>query len=248
MRQFGNKVDDFYDNPCREFPVLARALFFFCVGLVALFSKLYWRWSTDGPNPFKGVDRQAKGRVIVANHASMLDPVILVLAATWQGRSLRPLYKSEFDKSGFVTWFFSRIGAIPIKRDTADMKAIRRAVNALKRGEDICIFPEGTRVRDPHARPELHGGFAMIAQMAGAEVVPVAIDGSERICPSGKGLSRPVRVRMRYGSPITFDEVSGASRREKAQGMEELAMRRVYQIRAQMRGEAPSADGGEGDE
>lgn len=240
MKPFGNSIEDYYDNSIRDFPLLSRAFFWFCLIVVLVFSKVYWRWSVAGPR-LASVEKGKVGRVIVANHASMLDPVVLILESSFSGRRLRTLYKSEFDKSSFVTCFFSRVGAMPIKRDTADMKAIRRAVAALKRGEDICIFPEGTRIRDPKARPELHGGFAIIAQMAGADVVPVAIDGSERICPTGKGLSRPVKVRVRFGDPVSFDEVEGASRRDKAAAMERLAMERVYQIRAEMRGEL---DGG----
>ena len=78
----------------------------------------------------------------------------------------------------FVSWFFARVGAIPLKRGTADTKAIKRAIAALKRGENVLIFPEGTRIWDPEARPEFFGGFSLIALRSGADVVPVAIDGT----------------------------------------------------------------------
>lgn len=234
-------LEDYYDTPVRLFPRASRALYRFALAVVYAFSKLYWRWTCDGPNPFRGRSPKGSdpmpGRVIVANHASMFDPVVLMLAASREGRALRPLYKSELDKAGIVTWFFSRVGAMPIRRDTADMKAIKRAVKAIKAGDDICIFPEGTRVKDPLARPKLHGGFSMIAQLAGCDVVPVAIDGSEAIVPSGKGFSRPSKVRLRFGEPVSFDEVAGSSRREKADGMERLAMERVYEMRAALRAE-----------
>lgn len=235
MKQFGNSIDDYYDSPVKEYPFLSRLLFRVAVCVVYVFSKLYWRWTTEGPHGFRGVPNDAPGRVIVANHGSMFDPVVLILDATFNGRTLRPLYKSELDKVGLVNWFFSRVGGIPIKRGTADMKAIRRAVASLKRGEDICIFPEGTRTRDPQARPPLHGGFAIIAQMAKADVVPIAIDGSDEICPSGKGFSRPAKVRLRYGAPLSFDDVPGAGRREKADAMEAAAMARVYELRNELR-------------
>ena len=233
-------AQDYYDRPCAEFPLASRILIRVIEVIVYAFTKLYWRWTLDGPNPFRREREQgspALGRVVVANHASMLDPVVLILAAMREGRSLRPLYKSEFDKSGVATWLFSRVGAMPIRRDTADMKAIRRAVKALKAGDDICIFPEGTRIKDPLARPKLHGGFAMIAQMAGCEVVPAAIDGSEAIVPSGKGPSRPAKVRVRFGEPVRFSEVGGSGRREQAENMEAEAMRRVYAMRAELRAE-----------
>ena len=234
-------LEDYYDTPVRKFPRASRVLYRVALAVVYAFSKLYWRWTCDGPNPFRGRSPKGAepmpGRVIVANHASMFDPVVLMLAASRGGRALRPLYKSELDKAGFVSWFFSRVGAMPIRRDTADMKAIKRAVKAIRAGEDICIFPEGTRIKDPLARPKLHGGFSMVAQLAGCDVVPIAIDGSEAIVPSGKGFSRPAKVRLRFGDPVSFAEVPGESRREKADGMEALAMSRVYEMRAALRAE-----------
>ena len=229
--------DDYFDAPMDEFPLPARILYKVCVGIVWAFSKVYWHWTCDGVHPFKGVPKGAKGRVVVANHASMLDPAVLVIDACTHGRRLRPLYKSEFGKSSLVSWFFSRVGGIPIKRGVADMKAIRRAVAAIKRGEDIMVFPEGTRIWDPDERPELHGGFSMIAQLSDCAVVPVAIDGTERINPYKKGFPRPARVLIRYGEPIELTDVPGEKRRDKAEAMEKIAMGRVYEMRADLRRE-----------
>ena len=151
---------------------------------------------------------------------------------------MRPLYKSELDDNGFVAKFFSRVGAIPLKRGTADMKAIRRAVKALKDGESILLFPEGTRVWDPHERVEPHGGFSLIAQMAECDVVPIAIDGTELINPNKRyKICRPARVRVRFGEPVSFDAVEGASRKAKAAALEALVMERVYAMRAALRRE-----------
>ena len=231
--------DDYFDAAYADYPLPVRLFVAFAKRVVLLFSKLYWRWTADGPNPFaRPLPEGATGRVVVCNHASMLDPALLMSLALGPGRVLRPLYKSELDESGFVAWFFSHVGAIPLKRGTADMKAIKRAVASLKRGEDVLIFPEGTRVWDPHARPELHGGFSLIAQMAGADVVPAAIDGSERINPEKRyRLCRPSRVRVRFGEPIRLADLPGATRKEKAAALEALAMERVYGMREAIRKE-----------
>lgn len=243
-------TDDYADAPMRSYPWHAKLLYCIVILVVALFTKLYWRWTVQGPNPFRrareaaarggsgnpadGV-RGGTGRLIVANHASMLDPALIVVLSYLGGSRLRPLYKSELGESGFVGWFFSRIGAIPLRRGSADTKAIRRAVAALKRGEDVCIFPEGTRVRDVNATPQLHGGFALIAQMAGCDVVPVAIDGSERIAPTGKGFPRPAKVRLVYGEPVSPSQATGAGRKERSASLERIVMGRVYGMRARLR-------------
>ena len=240
MRLFKGTADDYFDSAFATFPLPTRLFVGFAKRAVWLWTKLYWHWTCDGPNPLKRpVPAGAKGSVFVANHASMLDPALLMAMALRRGCTLRPLYKSELGESRFVTWFFSRVGAIPLKRGTADMKAIRRAVNALKRGENVLLFPEGTRIWDPHARPELHGGFSLIAQMADCAVVPVAIDGTELINPEKcHKICRPARVRVRFGEPIGVADVPGESRKEKAAALEGLAMGRVYEMRADLRREA----------
>lgn len=236
MKLFGNPPEAFFDDAVRSFPWPVRVLDAVATWAVWAWSKIYWHWTCDGPNPWD--PGQERGKVFVANHASMLDPALLMAISNAHRCVLRPLYKGEFGSHKFVTWFFARVGAIPINRGTADMKAIRRAVNALKRGENVLVFPEGTRIWDPHERPELFGGFAVIAQMAGSDVVPVAIDGSERINPNKSRLiSRPSRVYVRYGEPISIDAVEGASRKEKAAALEEAAMGRVYRMREELRRE-----------
>ena len=233
--KMGTTPDDYFDGNPREYPLLSRIFFTVVVSLVWAFSKIYWRWTIEGPNPFKDRPEQAKGRVIVSNHASMFDPVALISLAKVNGCYLRGLYKSELNESGLAAWFFSRVGAIPIKRGSADLKAIKRAVKTIKDGNDICIFPEGTRIKDPQARPELHGGFALIASMADCEIIPVAIDGSEKIVPEGKHFPRPVKVRVRFGEPFTLDDVEGATRKEKSAAAETYTMERVYAMRDELR-------------
>lgn len=236
MKLFGNPPETFFDGEVKSFPWPVKVLNVIVTRVVWLWSKLYWHWTCDGPNPWR---REASvGRIFVANHASMLDPALLMSIANVSKCTLRPLYKGEFNASRIATWLFSRVGAVPINRGTADMKAIRRAVNSLKRGENVLVFPEGTRIWDPQARPEIFGGFALIAQMAGADVVPVAIDGTERINPYKKHLlSRPARVYVRYGEPVRLEDVEGASRKEKVANLEAVAMGRIYAMRESLRRE-----------
>ncbi|HQE70741.1 MAG TPA: lysophospholipid acyltransferase family protein, partial [Atopobiaceae bacterium] len=102
-----------------------------------------------------------------------------------RGISVRPIFKSEFNLNTLTTWFFSRVGGIPVNRGTADMKAVRRAKAALERGENILIFPEGTRIKSDDEPAKIHGGFALMAQLAKAPVVPVAIVGARDLRPKG---------------------------------------------------------------
>ena len=239
-----SKSEAYFDLPALELPLRYRILTWICYRAVLGFGKVYWHWKVRGNDPFKGKPKLSEqpegtiGRVYVCNHASMFDPAFLMAYAGYHGNALRTLYKSELGESKFVTWFFSRVGGMPIKRGSADTKAIKRAVAALKRGENILIFPEGTRIWDPEARPEIHGGFSLIAIMAGADVVPIAIDGTERINPNKKyKLSRPSRVTVEFGDPISLADLPGESRKEKAAALEGAAMEKVYSMRSALRKE-----------
>ncbi len=238
MKLFRSRPEEYYDAPYAEFPAACRAFLAVAKALILLWSKIYWHWTCDGPNPFERRDPGGKGRVIIANHSSMLDPCLLISLSLGKKCAIRPIFKDEFLSSGFLRWFFARIGGIPVKRGAADVKSIRRAVNAINRGEDVLIFPEGTRIWDPHERPELHGGFSFIAQMAHCDVVPVAIDGAELINPNKSGrFVRPARVRVRFGEPVSVDAVQAPTRKEQGEELERMSMGLVYAMRDALRKE-----------
>ena len=232
----GNAYGDYYDHAMREYPLPARALLGFVVCLLGLLTKILWPWHIEGSD---GLWDGEHGRVIVMNHVSMLEPIIVVVSAWFHGRRIRPIYKSEFDKIAPATWLFSRVGGIPVARGTADLKAVRRAQWALERGEDVLIYPEGTRVKSDDEPVTIHGGFALIAQMAKAPVQPVAIVGARDITPRGEHLKRLGRVFVRAGEPIEFSSLGVRGRKQQCAQMERVAMERVYAIRDDLRREHP---------
>ena len=139
----GNSVDDYYDHGIREFPLPSRILLGIIIVVVTVATKIAWPWKIEDAELLWN-DR--RGRIIVMNHQSMLDPVVTVASLWFRGMRVRPIYKSEFDKSKLVTWIFSRVGAIPVVRGTADMKFIRRAQHAIERGECVLIYPDSKSV------------------------------------------------------------------------------------------------------
>ncbi len=237
MRAFaGNSFDDYYDHRMADFPLPARAFLAFAVCLVGAFTKLVWPWRmADGRKLWD----ERRGRVIVMNHGSMLDPIPVVVSLWAHGQRVRPVYKSEFDGNKVVTWLFSRIGGIPVVRGTADMGFVRRCVRSLRRGECILIFPEGTRVRSDDQPVELHAGFALVAQLAKAPVQPVSIVGARNITPEGTHWKRPGRVWCKVGDCIEFSVLDARGRKAQAKAMEALAMERVYAMRDELRREHP---------
>ncbi len=226
----------FYEGAVREYGLGSRALLAASIGLCGLLSKTLWHWKFENGRTLWDAEG---GQMVIMNHVSMIDPIVVVVSDWAHGRRMRVLYKSEFDKHKIVNWFFARIGAIPVKRGTADIKAVRRAQRALQRGEDVLVFPEGTRVYSDDQEVEIHGGFALIAQLAKAPVIPVAIVGARDGAPGGNKPLRPGFMWMRAGDPITFDELGVKGRKKQASAMEKVAMERVYALRDALRKEHP---------
>jgi 1-acyl-sn-glycerol-3-phosphate acyltransferase len=141
------------------------------------------------------------GFVLAANHTSNLDPWPLGLPL-WPRRQLRFMAKSELFKPGLAQ-ILHGAGAFPVRRGEGDVEAIKRAVELVRSGEIVVMFPEGTRrekgLRKKYeARP--HTGAARIALMGGAPLVPAAIKGTDRI-------SRLGPLQIAYGQPVRLDDL-----------------------------------------
>ena len=158
------------------------------------------------------------GFVLAANHTSNFDPWPLGMPL-FPRRWLRFMAKSEL-----YWWplrhFLDAGGAFPVRRGEGDVEAIETAVELVRGGQVVVMFPEGTRQTKGlrkrwQARP--HTGAARIAYDAGAPLVPAAIKGADR-------LSRLGPLRVAYGAPI---EASDDSRETTERLMDEI--RRLYE-------------------
>lgn len=233
----GNSVDDYYEHSLRDYPLPARALLCVAVNVVWLVTKIIYPWHIAEANRLWEANDDGLGRVIVMNHISMVDPVLTVVALYHHGIRTRPISKSELTKHRFVEWALSRFGCIPVERGTADIKAVRRAQRALKRGEYVLVFPEGTRIKSDDQAIEIHGGFALMAHMAKAAVQPMAIVGARK--NPGQVLPHPHRVFLKVGLPITFAALGVKGRKERISEMERVAVERMYELRDELRREHP---------
>lgn len=241
LHQLRNKPEAYYDARMREFPILARFALWVAVVIAYVYTKLMFRWRMEDGDKLLEATKD-KGSVIVMNHVSMLDPVILVIWLMVRGRRVRPIFKDEFNNTGIMRAIMCWVGGIPVKRGTADIKAVRRAQRALQEGESILIYPEGTRVKTNEEPVEIHGGFALMAQMGKAAVVPTAIVGAGDITPRGKHVPRPKTVYVKAGSAIRFSDLDVKGRREQLEAMERVAMEQVFALREELRREHPGKE------
>ena len=150
------------------------------------------------------------GVVLAANHISLADPVALCDFVLHElHRAPRFLAKRElFQGSGLVARVMRGAGQIPVDRHTPDASAaLQPAVDALRRGETVVIYPEGTVTRDPDRWP-MSGrtGVARLALLSGAPVVPVAQWGAQDVLDTARGVQVSVRPRrpvsFRVGPPV----------------------------------------------
>jgi 1-acyl-sn-glycerol-3-phosphate acyltransferase len=138
--------------------------------------------------------------VVVANHASYLDG--LVLSATLEVPATY-VVKSEFRHRFIPRLFFSRLGFLFVERFEAarSLEDTNLLDAAVRRGETVAVFPEGTFLRAPGLLPFRMGAF-VVAARAGAAVVPVSIRGTRSILRGSDWFPRRGDVRVTIGDPI----------------------------------------------
>jgi 1-acyl-sn-glycerol-3-phosphate acyltransferase len=138
--------------------------------------------------------------VLVANHVSWMDPVILPLVLP---RKPGFLAMEELWRMPGVSFVMRSYGplAIPIRRGSVDTTALRRSAEALRQAAWLIVFPEGGIPQPGEVRP-FHRGASMLAARAGAPIVPIAIAGTEDALPLGCVIPRPRPVTVYVGEPI----------------------------------------------
>jgi 1-acyl-sn-glycerol-3-phosphate acyltransferase len=168
----------------------------------------------------RGVEHLPEGGfVLAANHTSNFDPWPLGMPL-WPKRQLRFMAKAELFNP-LLSPFLHVGGAFKVRRGEGDVEAMRKAVELVRAGEIVVMFPEGTRQRKGlrkkyTARP--HSGAARIALTAPAPLVPAAISGTDRLRELG-----PLRVA--YGPPLDLSDLDGLETKAAAN----LATRRLME-------------------
>ena len=119
------------------------------------------------------------GFILCANHFSNHDP-LYISSCIPRSRQVRFLAKKQLFDNRFVRPLVTWLGAIPVDRGHADLSAIRSALQVVKDGSALGIFPQGTRSLDNTPTPML-SGVSMIALRGGVPVIPAYVDGPYRL-------------------------------------------------------------------
>jgi 1-acyl-sn-glycerol-3-phosphate acyltransferase len=163
--------------------------------------------------------------ILATNHLSAFD--IPLLAATFP-HAVRAMAAIEHRSNPLFAPILVGSGAIWVRREEIDRRALREALAVLERGEVLGIAPEGTRADTSHALQEGKAGAAYIATRADALIVPVGIAGSEKIKTSLWRLHRP-QVRVAIGRPFRLPE-SGHVRSQKLHQYTDIIMHRIAEL------------------
>ena len=136
--------------------------------------------------------------ILAPVHRSYIDTPI---ASGCTRRRMRFMGKDSMWKRQPLNWMLSALGAFPVTRGSADREAIMRAIQVLKSGEPLVLFPEGERKSGPVVQP-LMDGAAYVACKAGVSIIPVGIGGSERVMGKGAKFIYPRKLVVIIGKPI----------------------------------------------
>ena len=109
--------------------------------------------------------------ILVANHTSYSDPPILGAALT---RRVHFMAKEELFRYPVFGPILHRLEAFPVRREAVDRSAIRKALQILREGKVLGMFPEGTRIKTGQLG-EAQPGVALLATKSGAPILPVGI-------------------------------------------------------------------------
>jgi 1-acyl-sn-glycerol-3-phosphate acyltransferase len=148
--------------------------------------------------------------IIVSNHQSILDPLVIM---AYIPRKLRFLAAAYLFKIPGLNILLRLYGAIPVNNtERGDISSLKKALRILKGGGTIALFPEGGVSPDGKLRP-FKQGFAYLALKSGAAVLPVAVKGTTDVLPVGRYFPKRARIELKVGEPISVgrkDRISSA--------------------------------------
>lgn len=164
------------------------------------------RWIDGEKLPASG------GCIVVLNHVSHVDPLLAAQFVYEHGRVPRYLAKSGLFRNKYLGGFLTSAGQIPVERLTRNaVGAYDAAVLAVKDGECLVVYPEGTLTRDPDLWPmKGKSGAARIALETGCPVIPLGQWGAhELLAPYSKkpSLLPRKRVAVKVGDPVALDDL-----------------------------------------
>jgi len=157
----------------------------------------------------QGCTHSPEQRIYIANHSSHLDTVLLfsTLSAPLRRRT-RPVAAAEYWTAGPIRRFVihSIFRGVLVGREGSHLNPLEPAARALRHGDSLIFFPEGTRGPGRVLRPLKPGLFHLARWFPKVDIVPAWIDNSYRILPKGYTIPVPMPCSITFGPPLRWKE------------------------------------------
>ena len=163
------------------------------------------------------------GALILANHQSFLDPLLVGLPLH---RPISFLARDSLFRVPVIGWILKNTHVMAINQEAASTASLRQTIRKLQHGFLVGIFPEGTRT-DTGQMNEIKPGFTAVIRRAKHPVYPVGIAGAYQALPIKSWFLKPTRVRVVFGKPISVEELEKYSHRDRDAELIELVRSRI---------------------
>ena len=184
----------------RSSPHRRTFVYIVVTGTLRVLFRLLFHIRVKGANQFP-----KNGAFILAgNHASFLDPPVMAAMAT--GWMIHFMARDNLFHPPWFAWLLRQLGVMPLDRTRGDIGAMRKALQSLKEGKALGLFPEGTRTLDGYLQPA-KGGIGFLVAKAAVPVYPVYIHGTFAAYPKGGKMRTGIPITMAFGDPISPEEV-----------------------------------------
>ena len=177
--------------------------------ITGLFLASLSRLITGAQGHWKGCPPTAEQRIYFANHQSHFDWVLIWAALPRELRAqTRPIAARDYwTSSPLRTWLTSAVfNAVYVSRTraTPDEDPLEPLVEALKAGDSLVIFPEGTRSNKGDPQAFKAGLYHLARQFPDVKLIPTWIDNVQRVMPKGEVVPVPILCTVTFGEPLVL--------------------------------------------
>ncbi|TAM34792.1 1-acyl-sn-glycerol-3-phosphate acyltransferase [bacterium] len=160
--------------------------------------KLFFRFKTEGREniPAKGAF------ILAANHVSYLDPIAVGAGCT---RPVHFMARDNLFAHPFLSSWLKAVEVIPLKRNAADLSAIKESLRIVRKGGALALFPEGTRRTKEYMYLNPEPGVGFLAAKGEVPVIPVFVSGTDKAMPRQARSLRLAKISVRFGREIHIE-------------------------------------------
>lgn len=190
-------------------------LYPFVYHIAKLYARVFYRVRFFGSEN----EPESGSYIAFSNHTSYSDPIF---TACGLKRPVSFMAKSTLKKNPILKWLFRVCGVFTVNRGESDIHAVRVAIDALRAGRNIALYPQGTRQQGVDPIPSLAlPGIGLIAKKTGAVLLPVTI------CYGKKKPCIFRRVDVYIGKPILPEEYLASGEMQDSREISEYCFKRV---------------------